>query len=364
MKIYYIANSRIPTEKAHGIQIMNMCGAFAEIGVEVELIVPRRLNPIKTNPFGYYDLPKSFKITKIPTIDLVKVGRLGYLVHTLIFSVLTSVYLLFKKRGVIYGRHDTTLVILAVLNRNPIFWEVHDFRFNLAARVLAKRSEGLVSITRNLKKAYEEAGVSSEKIVVAPDAVDIKKFDIDISKEDARRKLDLPINKKLAIYTGHLYDWKGARVLAEAAKYLGPDFSVVFVGGTEKDIAEFRKTYESHDNILIIGKKPHEEVPFYLKAADVLVLPNSGKQEISAKYTSPMKLFEYMTSRRPIVASDLPSIREVLSKENAILVDPDNPKDLSKGILQAANSSHSLSDRAYARVANYSWKQRAIDILK
>ena len=54
MKLYYIANARIPTEKAHGVQIMKMCEAFVDAGHEVKLIVPKRKNPIQEDPFAYY----------------------------------------------------------------------------------------------------------------------------------------------------------------------------------------------------------------------------------------------------------------------------------------------------------------------
>ena len=68
------------------------------------------------------------------------------------------------------------------------------------------------------------------------------------------------------------------------------------------------------------------------KAVDILVLPNSGKTEISRIRTSPMKMFEYMASKRPIIASNLSSLREILNKDNSILVSPDSPRDIFDGI--------------------------------
>ena len=64
MKIYYIANARMPTEKAHGIQIIYMCKAFADAGMDVELVIPRRLNPIKDDPFDYYGVKRNFRIIR------------------------------------------------------------------------------------------------------------------------------------------------------------------------------------------------------------------------------------------------------------------------------------------------------------
>ena len=116
------------------------------------------------------------------------------------------------------------------------------------------------------------------------------------------------------------------------------------------------------------GYRPPSEIPLWLKAADVLVLPNSAKKDISKFYTSPMKLFEYMASKRPIVASNLPSLREILNKENAILlVEPDNPEALAQGIKQAMedrNLVQTITQNAYDDVQNYTWEKRAEKILK
>jgi glycosyltransferase involved in cell wall biosynthesis len=99
-----------------------------------------------------------------------------------------------------------------------------------------------------------------------------------------------------------------------------------------------------------------------LSAADALVLPNSAEKTISAEYTSPLKLFEYMAAGKPIVASDLQSVREVLDEGNACLVPPDNPKALAKGIhsvLDNPDYATRLGERAKADGVQYSWVCRA-----
>ena len=117
---------------------------------------------------------------------------------------------------------------------------------------------------------------------------------------------------------------------------------------------------------MIIGYRSHSEIPYWLKAADVLVLPNSGKEEISKYWTSPIKMFEYMASKRPIMASDLPSIREILNEGNAILVQPDNPQGLAEGIrkvLENKNLAEKISARAFDDVKQHTWAKRAEKIL-
>ena len=74
MKLIYIDNARIPTEKAHGVHIMKMCEALANIKIEeqsltVELIVPKRINKIKENPFNYYDVEKNFLLSYLSALE-------------------------------------------------------------------------------------------------------------------------------------------------------------------------------------------------------------------------------------------------------------------------------------------------------
>lgn len=117
----------------------------------------------------------------------------------------------------------------------------------------------------------------------------------------------------------------------------------------------------------MVGHRPHQEIPYWLKAADVLVLPNSAKEKISRFYTSPLKLFEYMASGTPIVASDLPSIREVLNEKNAVLVKPDSPEFLTAGIMKVLENpylSDKISKQAFQDVQNYTWEKRAEKILR
>jgi glycosyltransferase involved in cell wall biosynthesis len=107
---------------------------------------------------------------------------------------------------------------------------------------------------------------------------------------------------------------------------------------------------------------PPADVAPYLKAADVLVLPNTATL-VSRTYTSPLKLFEYMAAGRPIIASDLPAFREVLrDEENALLVPPENPEALASAavrLIRDPELSERLARRAFDDVEAYSWAKRA-----
>lgn len=366
MKFFYIANIRLPTERAHGIQIMEMCGAFAEQGCSVELVVPNRRNHLHEDPFIYHDVPRTFSIKRLPCIDTVDSGKAGYLLELLSFMISVTAYSLFQKNALFYSRDEVIAIPLRLLMKK-VAWEGHAGQTNVAVRALILLKTPMIVITKSIKDLYLSMGVVPENIIVAPDAADIDRFDIAIGKEEARKQLGLPLGKKIILYKGHLYAEKGAGVLALAMPYVKDKNAIaVFIGGTEEDIDSFRKEFSEKENIFILGNRPRKETPFYQKAADVLIIPNSAKDDMSRLYTSPMKLFGYMASGVPIVASDLPSLKEVLDENNAYLVSADSPEALAKGIdIALANESESSAkaEKAYERAQEFTWKSRANIIL-
>lgn len=359
----YIVNIRLPTEKAHGIQIMKTCEALALNGINVELIVPDRKNKIKDEPFSFYGMKKSFTITSLKVIDFVVFGKIGFIVGTILFTFTAIRRLRTIKKSVIYGRDYILLFFISFFNSN-IIWESHTGELNFLVLYFIKRIQKMVVITHGLKDLYVRNGVPSEKICVLPDAVDMDVFTVNETKDDCRKKYNLPAGN-IVMYTGHLYDWKGVYILADAAKLL-PEISFVFVGGTDGEVSDFKRIYQNTKNILILGRMPYADIPYLLKSADILVIPNSRKNKISELYTSPMKLFEYMASGVPIVASDIPSIKEILTPRMATFVEPDDPEDLARGIGEMVKHRSATLDKANSaleEVSKYTWNKRARKII-
>ena len=378
MKIIYIANARIPTEKAHGIQIMQMCETFSDNSVDVELIAPQRINPIKENPFDYYGIRKNFKIKKLPCLDLIifdkYIGRLGLWIENISFLLSVLSYLFFRKSDIIYIR-DKLLLPIAVFKHN-VFFEAHSFpkRFFLYSFFI-KRTKGIIAITKGLKDLFVKNGISKNKILIAPDGVDLKKFDIEEKRQIYREVFNLPKGQKIIGYVGRLETLgkgKGIDILMKSFKILKGDYNNILlcvVGGPSKRIKEYQsfanKIGLKQEDIIFVNQVKHKLIPRYLKSFEVLAMP-FPKTEHYAYYMSPLKLFEYMASRRPIVASDLPSTREILNEKNAVLIEPDNPEKLSQGIrkiLDNSDMAEKISNQAFQDVQQYTWEKRAKKIL-
>lgn len=375
MKLLYIANIRLPTEKAHGIQIMKMCEAFADAGAMVELVVPWRFNPITEDPFIYYGVEKNFIVKKVPSIDLVRFGKIGFLMQVFSFTASACVFLFFRKCDVVYSRDEIPLFFISLFKKN-VFWETHRANTSFFSRHVWKRAVGIISITGKLKDFYCEQGVSPAKIAVAHDAVDIASFRAVTQGKDAlRSELDLPHAKKIISYVGKYKTMgrgKGVEGLIRAFTQVAHSHEDVFlliVGVNNNEIGEVRALCAScginAGQYKIVPHIKHNTVVRYLKASDVLVMnyPNDAQY---ALFTSPMKLFEYMASGNPIVASDLPGIREVLNEKNAILVKLENELDLTEGMMKALADEElgkALSSQAWADVQQYTWEQRAKNIL-
>lgn len=370
MTIAYIANVRLPTEKAHGIQIARMCEAFASAGESVELVLPRRYNVMPGDLWKYYGVQKNFTVKRFFCLDFLWLPfakRLWFAIQSITFVKTIRCFGLFTGRWthhIVYTREAAIAAFPPPCAR--VIFEIHTIpkRKRIFMRAL-RRSDRLIVISSALKRDLVGLGLPEKKILVAPDAVDMAQFDIPLTSSEARKELNFPIEAEIIMYTGHLYAWKGVETLLAAAEMV-PDRLFIFVGGTKEDQKRFLESARSIQNVLVLGHRSPGRIPYYLKAADALVIPNSATDAISL-YTSPLKLFEYMAARRPVIASDLPSLREILDESTATFFAPDNTASLAQAIeavFRHSEESAQKADRAYEKAKHCTWRNRAERIVE
>jgi len=407
MKILYISKSVIPSRTANSIQVMKMCQAFSDNGHEVVLLAPDLKTQYEKNVdniYKYYGVRKNFEVKKLWHPDI----RSGALLYTLAIFF----YLIFKKKyNLVYGRFLHGCYV-AVLLKNKVIFESHERIFdNKNHRIIVfkklirnKYFKKLIVISNALKNMYLKKGFLNEnKIQVAHDGAD--------NVVDLNYKIKLlGSNKNLKVgYVGHLYKGKGMEVISLMANKLDKDIEIHIIGGLEKDIKLWKKKIISKNvyfygfvphkevskyinafdvcllpnqkiiskNVYFYGFVPHKEVSKYINAFDVCLLPNqkiifpysfdsSKKNGVNiSTFTSPLKLFEYMSHKKAIIASDLTVIREVLNRKNSILVKYNDIKSWISSIkkLKKLKNRKLIANQALKDFYNYSWKNRASKLL-
>jgi glycosyltransferase involved in cell wall biosynthesis len=380
VKLLYFADIRFPLERANGIQTMETCHALAGRGHEVTLVVrPDTATPAR-DPFDYYGVPpaKTLTIETAPVSGPQIARRAGYLSFALGRALGGA------RADAIYTRDLGVAAVFLRIPRRlraPLVYESHGYAPEVSealpelvptarrpgAAKLARlrgreervwrQAEGYVTITSGLADQLRTRFGHRDRLAVIPDGTRAT-----ASAPDPM----LPRPDPVVGYAGHLYLWKGVDVLLESLARL-PHARGLIVGGHEKE-ADLQRLKSAAGalgitaRVTFTGQVAPSEVPRLLRKADVLALPNPASA-ISTFYTSPLKLFEYMAAGRPIVASDLPAIREVLRHEQtALLVPPGDPVALGAAVERLASDpslGRALARAASAAVLDYSWERRA-----
>jgi glycosyltransferase involved in cell wall biosynthesis len=273
-------------------------------------------------------------------------------------------------RHIIYSRHIELAFLAALYGRISIF-ESHNY-VKVASHPLlghwvrllrnAERQVAMVVTTQAAAQAYEGLGVPRKRILVSPNGVDVKRFVCSEPIDEVRRSLGLPAGKTIVGFCGHLYPGRGIEELLECATRLDQIFFVI-VGGEPDDIQTCKKKAQKLGlcNVRFVGFVSQFEVPNYLLASDILVMPYT-KATPSHEYMSPMKMFDYLASGRAIVATDFPVVREVLhNRQNAVIVPPGRGGDLASGIqwlLDHPKFVEKLGGQARRDAEQYSWENR------
>lgn len=381
-RLAFVANTRLPSERAQALQVVQMAGAFARAGLDVELLHAKRRRtpplPPGADLWSHYGVPSGPRprVRAIPCSDWIErvPVALQYVparLQELSFARNAARALRDHAAGKhaastwVYSREIECALHLVRAGAPHVFLEVHRVpggRTRLRWLQQAARGvRGVVAISGGVRDDLVASGVAAERIRVEHDGYEATRFARLPSREAAREALRLPQGASIVAYTGGLLEWKGVDVLVDAARELG-DVLFVIAGGMAGDVEALRARAAGLANVRIDGFQPPERVPTYLAAADVAALPNRARPAISARYTSPLKLFECMAAGLPMVASDLPALRECLRDDEARFAAADDPRALAAALgalLADAPARARMRERLLARAGEHTWDARA-----
>ena len=234
-----------------------------------------------------------------------------------------------------------------------------DFRRSIAL----KNSDGLIVRAEGYKNYILENGLYKNKIFVIPYAIDTEFFGKKYEKDThLSKKLGLT-SESVIMYTGEISPIHGVLDLVKALEILNSKVkNIVLVIVGDGSFYRMVKDYvlkRQLRNVIFTGRVSHDEIPMYHSIADVLVIPHLRR--IDSELLYPSKLLECLASGKPIVASNLKAIANVVG-DNAILVAPEDPQALADAILALLNDkelSRKKGENGKKIIYNYSWEETA-----
>lgn len=370
MRIAYISSSMIPSRRANSVHVMKMGQAFSEripgfclLAYSTGIVDQSKLfENYGTNPFDCH---------------LIRYRRIPfYLVY---YAMRATKEVLRHRTALVYSRcvHSTWNCLRLGI---PTIYEFHSDQWNQQGRIgwLARsilksgRLTGIVTITQSLRRVLIDAfpQLDSEKTLVAADGADPIPDSSCVSFEHDHDEEKYHIG-----YVGSLYPGKGIDQVVQVARRLTEEpIQFHVVGGSPEQIKGLQARHQDlPENICFHGYVPHHDVYKYINAFDVCLLPNQRKMRTGknsrdiASFTSPLKVFEYMAAAKPIVASDLPVLREILNEVNSVLVEPENDEAWASSIMRVCQGRElrkSLSKAVLSDfTSQYTWSSRADRIL-
>ena len=370
MKIAAITTSRIPSFTANSIQVMKVCQALKQLDNEVKLWMPKFTTstwPELADKYGistpyemeWLDFQKNLKQYDFCWKSVQSSIQWGVdVVYT--WALQAATISAIRKKTTVMEFHDYPMGVLGP------FW------FRIFIRAPGKKI--LLTTTRALANGLQERfqlKIPEEILQIAPNGTDLERYKALPSSSKARRQLGIT-DRFTIMYTGHFYPGRGMDLMLGMAHAL-PQFQFLWVGGQDKDIDPWKKRLQEQaiQNVIITGFINNARLPLYQAAGDILLMPyqreiagSSGGNIVNV--INPMKMFDYLATRRTILASDIQIFHEVLNERNSVFCPPDDLNAWIKTVLDLANNKSKrdqLAKQAGKDAEFFTWKNRASQTL-
>ena len=367
LKVLYPHHLPFPFERAHDIHVFKTNFYLAREGIEAIFFVALKKGfcPLRVAQFyGFSKIPANLKFVSIPYFRRTKFPRLTV-------NLIYEFFLLLKIRSHLHS-HSVILCsekrLVPFLKRFfpgiPIVFEIHGLSYfkkkqpdKNEQKALRKASLGLVttkSLLNFIRKVYK---------------ISLPLYHLSLATEPVDSFPYLgPKDPPILFYTGQLYPSQGVELLLKALKNI-PKAHLFIAGGKPSEISHYQKLasqFKVKDRVIFLGFVPYGQIKSLLLKADILLLPAlaEGKQ----LYVAHQKLYDYLSVGRPIVASDLPSVREeVKDGEEAVLFEPNNSDSLAEAIdsiLQNPDWAKYLAQKAHKKARELTWEIRTQKLIR
>jgi len=352
---YFFDCANLCSGRACTIQVIKACNGFSQNNINVKLYAPILKGFNIQNVRSIYNVKPGVKIKKIPFMPFFK-----FFLNTIIMFF----YFMKDSNKYIYTRNIYFAFIIS-FSRRTIIYEAHQYLFRQKyhtilqlkiLKLLAQRKNFfLIAISNALKKKFEKSGIYIP-MLVCHDGYE---------ENDIKSEKGIQINKipydAIAMYIGSLKKFKGlSHIEFLASKNNNVKFYIIGDNNRFCD-RDILKRLERLKNVYFVGYVSHSKIYKYLEKSDILLLLPT-KEGFYNDVSSPLKLFEYMNAGKAILATDMPSIREVLIDGYNALIAPDNEEIINqkfKILVQDKNLCEKIGINAKKEVIKYSWKKRA-----
>lgn len=332
MKFHYISPSTLPSRAANSVHVVWQCDGLCRSGAEVTLYAKRTIP--EASQLGL-ELQNGYGVDH-PALHLDTIYSETKRGESLRIAVHAVSKIRRAEHDAILSRNLYAAFMLAVVYKIPLLFETHQletgFRKWMQCAIMRCPWVTTIVISQHLAACLEEHhGVRPHRTIVLHDAAPPGISPVTFAERRAKLYELVPKVREswnqVCGYFGHLYPGRGIEIVIAMAAARKDCLFLVY-GGTEADIAA-RRASNRHENLAFMGYVPHFHARDLMLSMDILLMPYQESVSIgvaghdTARWMSPMKMFEYLGAGVPIISSDLPVLREVLlDGENCLFARP------------------------------------------
>lgn len=369
MKLIFPTTFDYPTRFAHPLHGLHMARAFTKLLGKDFLFTHGQIADAKLLRGIFTQCILGPWPRRIKKMHLRSIASFFWLAAFLIKNRETHPTLYVIDRAIVF-----LLILLHPFFRFHLIFEYHAFYYNWLDRLILHKTDALIFLTHALEKKAHQWSLFTQKAIVLPEGIDLEPYErlSRIPTDELRKKLNLPSDKFLIGYIGRFRPLnmdKGIAALVSAASEMPPTTHIYCVGGAKDELAFYKnmaKEKSVANRITFIPFVDSLLVPEYACAFDALVyIPPAN--DFFSYYTSPMKLFEYMAAKKPIIVSDLPAFREILDEQSAYFIPPADAQNFISAIyyiIANQDMAKKRAEHAREQTQQYSWNSRAEAVVK